>query len=164
MTRRAVVAGLCVLCAIAAACSSSDDDPASPGGVTAEISLFGDQQLDPAQYSAALELVCSDPVLGGDIGDPVGASSTVEEIDAQYDKIETRLQLLQEAPPPADGEVSLDDLTETYDRVLLALDELSASVDRGDTQAAVLVASGLDGLRTDADRQAAVLNAPSCGL
>lgn len=143
------------------ACSDDADDPSTTTLVSTTILP---ETLDAAGHRSFLLRVCTDPAQGGAIGDPVDGTSTVDEIDAQYDAIETRLELMREVPVPSGDEAAFDELVQAHDRVLTALDELSTAVDDDDTQGAVLVASALDGLRDDVRQLATDYGIDACAL
>jgi hypothetical protein len=143
------------------ACS---DDADGPSATTVVSTTLLPESLDAAGHRSFLVEVCTDADRGGAVGDPVGGSSTVEEIDAQYDQIETRLDLMRELPVPSGEEAAFDEVVQAYDRVLTALDELSTAVADDDTQGAVLVVSALDGLRADVNQLVADYGIDDCGL
>jgi hypothetical protein len=157
------------VCALAVALAgvggvACSDDADGPSTTTLVSTTLLPETLDAAGQRSFLLRVCTDPDQGGAIGDPVDDSSTVEEIDAQYDAIETRLELMREVPVPSGEEAAFDEVVQAYDRVLTALDELSTAVADDDTQGAVLVASALEGLRDDVEQLAADYGIDDCSL
>lgn len=165
---RAVLAGAVVVgVGGLGGCSSDPDGAGGPdgstaGSVLAPVTALG-ESLDRPAYVGAAATLCSDGDMGA-VGEPVGASSTEEEIDSYRDAVETRLDLLQQLPVPAGDEATVDELVAGYDRVVLALDELGTAVADGDGQAAVLVAAALDGLRAEVADLASAYGIDACGL
>jgi hypothetical protein len=160
------------LAVMAGACSGSgngadsgnDAGPASSGGAPDTASMAIPESLDRDGYIAMVNHICSEPDLGGDIGQPVGTASSVDEIDAQRDRIETRLDLMQTMPTPEGDDASIDQIVQAYDRVLTALDELSSDIDGDDAQAAVLVSTALGSLRGQVNALVSAYGIDQCTL
>jgi hypothetical protein len=144
-------------------CSDADDAGTARGSTLVAITAFP-EQLDRPGYLAGLNAVCTTPEMGGDIGEPVGASSSVDDVDRRYDAIETRLELMRELPVPAGEEDDVDRIVQAYDRVLTALDELSTAIADDDSQSAILVETALDGLRATANELTTAYGVGDCAL
>jgi hypothetical protein len=155
-----------VVIALAAgtACSGTNDQNGDASTAERTSDLTVTRSLDRGGFVDAANRICSDPELGGDVGEPVGSNSSVEQIDAQAGAIDGRVRLLQELPvPDGDAEV-LARIERSYERVLTALDALRSAVEDDDGQAAVIVASALDGLRAETNRLAADYGIEACAI
>lgn len=145
-------------------CSDGDEADDQVGGVAATISAGIPESLDRTGYVAIANQICAEPVPGDELGDSVDSESSVEQIDDHYDVIERRFDQLRALPVPEGDEGPLDEIEQAHDRVLTALDELSTAVDSGDTQAAVVIASALDGLRSQVNELMSSYGIGSCTL
>lgn len=145
-----------------AATTSASETTTSLANLDATVPSFVPDELDHAGLVARLDEICTTAEEGGDIGPAVDASSSADDVDAAWNGVETRLDLMRQMPVPDEDQAAWDSVERAYDEYLTALSDLSDARSADDEAAAQSAESELEALRADVAGAVAALGATSC--